>query len=523
MMKLGQRTIASVQRGVRLRRVQQSSLPTYLVVVPVLYLVAQIATGTDLIFSFTISVAIFAGLLAVPVGGGLRSAFGALNALLIFSFLLLGVAAKVVTLQRSDSILLAPRDTAFVMAIGFAGLLVGTWIQKQVPLPFSSLMPSVSDPRMYLALSIVTLVLGSAGFFIGLGPELSGQETQTGGILGVARAFSGFSQYSVFFALYYAWGSRSKRFLSHRLVLFILLLEVGIGIVSTSKERISAPIAFFILMGFLRYGFRDKRVWTIAVAAATLYALVIYPYAQYVRHSGGREGDLSSRAAVMGDVLGGIMTDDSFRSSVDAEIAASKENYLHFKALAPFDRFAMVGLADTLVAGTNESEFTGWETITWGFKLMIPSFIYPDKPIYPASNFLAHIAHEVSDEDYTTQVSYGIMANFYNAFSFPGVFFGTAVFMGGFYYLVRMGFGNPLYQRQPAGTTAWFVLIIAHYHHMLVESSVSGLMPSLLLPLDVFSLWIAAKGLIIAHDVFSKRRPRHLRQRNAFLPAPERI
>ena len=138
----------------------------------------------------------------------------------------------------------------------------------------------------------------------------------------------------------------------------------------------------------------------------------------------------------MGEILSGMLTDASFRSSIDENIAASKEGYLHLKSLAPFDRFAMVGLADALIAGTDESGFTGWETITWGFKLMVPSFIYPDKPIYPASNYLAHIANEVSDDDYTTQVSYGIMANFYNAFSFPGVFIGTAVFIGGFYYHV---------------------------------------------------------------------------------------
>jgi hypothetical protein len=486
-------------------------------VVPLLYLLGQIATGTDPVFAITISFAILCGLLSITAGGGIGSAFGALNALLIFSFLLLGIAAKVLTLQSADSVLLAPRDTALVMALGFAGLLVGTWLQRHTPVPFKSLLPNVGDPRMYLALTIVTMVLGTAGFFIGLGPELSGQEMQTGGILGIARAFSGFSQYSVFFALYYAWSSHAKRFLTHRLVLSVLFLEIAIGIVSTSKERISAPIAFYILMAVLRYGLKDKRVWTIGVVAATLYAMIIYPYAQFVRHNGGREGDMSTRVAVMEDVLSGMLTDATFRSSVDTEIAASKESYLRLKSLAPFDRFAMVGLADALVAGTNESGFTGWETITWGFKLMVPSFLYPDKPIFPAANFLGHIAHEVSDGDYTTQVSYGIMANFYNAFSFPGAFIGTALFIGSFYYILRLGFGNPRCRRLTSGSTAWFVLIIAHYHHMLIEAAVSGLMPSLLLPLDVFCLYAAAKGLIVAQDLFSKKRPLQARHQKAVL------
>ena len=55
----------------------------------------------------------------------------------------------------------------------------------------------------------------------------------------------------------------------------------------------------------------------------------------------------------------------------------------------------MVGEADRLIYATEQQQaFTGWETITWGFKLLMPSFLYPGKPIFEAANYLSHIAGE---------------------------------------------------------------------------------------------------------------------------------
>ena len=105
----------------------------------------------------------------------------------------------------------------------------------------------------------------------------------------------------------------------------------------------------------------------------------------------------------------------------------------------------MIGEADRLIAGTEqENEFTGWQEITWGFKLMAPkSWIFPDKPIIPSANLLGHIANDLAPQDHFTQMAYGSMADFYNAFSYPGVLFGSVALFAAIYYLLRVGFGNP--------------------------------------------------------------------------------
>ena len=120
----------------------------------------------------------------------------------------------------------------------------------------------------------------------------------------------------------------------------------------------------------------------------------------------------------------------------------------------------MVGEADRLGSATERQQaFTGWETITWGFKLLTPSFLYAKKPTMEAGNYLGHIVGDIGPSDTETQVSYGVMANLYNAFSFIGVLVGTLVFFAGFYYWIRTFLGNrdgmayPLHRR--CGSYGW--------------------------------------------------------------------
>jgi len=154
----------------------------------------------------------------------------------------------------------------------------------------------------------------------------------------------------------------------------------------------------------------------------------------------------------------------------------------------------MVGEADRLIYATEQQQaFTGWETITWGFKLLMPSFLYPDKPIFEAANYLSHIAGESNPADKTTQVSYGVMANLYNAFSLSGVLFGTPLFFGAFYYWIRIFLGNPGWKGGPTASTLWFIWLVASYQHNIVEATLSGLIASISFPSVIVLLCMLAK------------------------------
>jgi hypothetical protein len=256
-------------------------------------------------------------------------------------------------------------------------------------------------------------------------------------------------------------------------------------------------LIFYMLVGASRYGLRDKRLLALGAMGIFYYAAIIYPYSQYVRSHGGREGGLAERFAAIKDVFERVATNRDFRGDILATAEDSNGSYLDNETLKPFGRLAMVGEADKLVAATIERQaWSGWETITWGFKLAVPSFIDPDKPVLPPGNYLAHIAGEVGDGDLTTQVSYGVMANFFNAFAYPGVLVGTSVFFCGFYYLLYLLFGNPRWSSQPLGSTVWFLFIVTTFQHSLVEESVAGLIADVLnIAIVVLALYAMARAI----------------------------
>jgi hypothetical protein len=224
------------------------------------------------------------------------------------------------------------------------------------------------------------------------------------------------------------------------------------------------------------------------------YSVIVFPYSQYVRHNGGREGTLEQRAAITKDIFLRILNDPTFRAETTERATAN--SYFDKPALAPFNRLAMVGEADRLVAGTeHQKAFTGWETINWGFKLLMPSFLSPDKPVFEAGNYLGHIVNDVGPTDETTQISYGVMANFYNAFGLVGVFLGSSLFFAGFYYWIRMFLGDARWTGRPTTSALWFIWIVATFQHSIVESTVSGLIASLSFPVILGILYIAGKWM----------------------------
>jgi hypothetical protein len=465
--------------------------------IAMLYLTGQTLAGTDAAVASLFAVAIFFGILSVFAGGGLRSAFGCLNAILIGKFLLFAIALKIILLEPADGTLAAPRTTALVMAIGFGGLFAGTAIQSRLSCPESCSLNRPFSDGMLLSFSIVLFLVSYAGYFAGMLPATQGEGVQTGGWLGIARALGSLKSLSIVPPLFYLWRTNATRWMTHPVILAMLAWSVVIGIFSTGKQDAMEPLVFYALVGFLRYGWRDLRLWSLVSLACVYYALFVFPYSQHVRGAGGREGSFENRAEVTKDIFWRIASNQEFRSSV-TERVSKQPSYFDPGPLAPFSRLAMVGEADRLISATERRQaFTGWETVIWGFELATPSFLYPEKPKFEAGNFLGHIVGDVNPSDTTTQISYGVMANLYNAFSLAGVLVGTPLFFAGFYYWLRTFLGNPRWESAPTASTFWFIWLIALYQHSLVESTLSGTIASLEFPIVVLMLVVLSKGLYL--------------------------
>jgi hypothetical protein len=349
--------------------------------------------------------------------------------------------------------------------------------------------------QMLLSFSIVLFVCTYGGYFVSMIPATQGQGIQTGGWVGISHVLGSLKSLSIVPPMLYLWRSKTRLWMTHPVILCMLAWSAVIGIFSTGKQEAMEPLVFYILVAFLRYGWRDMRLWSLLSMGALYYAMIIFPYSEYVRHAGGREGSFEERAEVTKDAFLRIASNQEFRSAVTDRVGKA---YYFGPSLDAFSRLAMVGEADRLIYATEQQRaFTGWETITWGFKLLMPSFLYPDKPIFEAANYLSHIAGESNPADKTTQVSYGLMANLYNAFSLPGVLIGTPLFFGAFYYWIRIFLGNARWEGIPTASTLWFIWLVASYQHNIVEATLSGLIASISFPSVIVLLCMVAKWLCL--------------------------
>lgn len=472
----------------------------WLTAICALYLVGQISAGTSVIVAAQFTVAIFFGLLAVVAGGGVKSVFGLLNLILIGRYLLIAIAIKIVLLEPADKNLNEPAMTSLVMMVGFFAVCVATAVARALPQPCKALLPPTRRPEVYLSFALVLFVLCNVGYFIGMAPSLNGEGVTTGGVLGYARVLGSLKAFAVVPAMFYAWSSGSRRFLTHPLVLAILGASLAVGIFSTGKQDAMEPLVYYVAMAILRRGLLYRKLWIFGTAAALYFALVIFPYSQFVRVSGGREGNVSQRLLVMEDVLYKVLTDSAFRSSIATDAigqTSGRRLYWDYKILTPLNRFSLVADADRLISTSMHTAPTEWETIVWGFKLVMPSFLYPDKPIYEAGNYYGHLANDVNPMDRQTQVAYGPFANWYNAFALPGVLVGTLVLFAAMYYWFRLFCGKAKWGPDAGGTGMWLLLIVGTYHHRLAESTLPGIISVLPIPVIVLVLFMIAEKLTI--------------------------
>jgi hypothetical protein len=471
------------------------------------FLGGQLLVGTSLQVAVLFSVAILFGVLSVIMAGGIRTAFGLLNFILIGKYLLFALTMKILTGEPSERNLYAPENTALVMAVGFIALFAGMAIQRALP-HFTQLAPKDFPDRFLIVFALLLFALGCGGAVYDVLVRLdSGIVIKSGGLIGIARQFGALSAFSLVPAMMYLWRVGTKRYLTHPLILVMMAACSLTGVFGAQKQQAMEPVMYAMLMVWARYGLRSRQLVATVAAGMLLYFGFVYPYSQYARGHGARTGDADQRMLAISQMVPRLLFDSEFRNEVNFEIRAGETQCWDEKALIPFTRFHMACEADRLIAATDQlGSYTEWQTITWGFKLLMPSFLYPEKPVYGTGNFLAHITGQVASVDQATQVSFGLMANFYNAFRLTGVFFGTLAFFTIAYYWLSLFCGNPTWLGKPTPGTMFFILIVGAYQHALPESPFASLVPSLVVvPILVSIVFFAAHIISLRPTIFIRK------------------
>jgi hypothetical protein len=236
------------------------------------YLLGQLVLGTDLAVALLLTLAIGFGLASVGAAGGLRTAFGMLNAVMVTKFILLAVFLKILLGEPADTNLYSPLTTSLVMAAGFLGLWLAMVLKRFLPALKCPLVPAMQSTSTYLGFALVVVVLSYGGFFIGALPGLGGEGLRAGGILGTARILSAFRGVAIVPVMFYVWRSGSRYFLSHPLVLGVLLLGLALGLFSTGKQEAMEPLVFFGVVAAMRWGVFNWKAVVLGLAVVLYYA-----------------------------------------------------------------------------------------------------------------------------------------------------------------------------------------------------------------------------------------------------------
>src|SRR2546423_14590466 len=104
--------------------------------------------------------------------------------------------------------------------------------------------------------------------------------------------------------------------MTHPLVLALLIVGIAVGLFGTAKQDILSPVFGYAFVVFLTRGGKYRPLWTAAAVTALFYILLVYPYSQYVRAAGGREGTLSERVEATSDIRFSMLADHEDRRTV---------------------------------------------------------------------------------------------------------------------------------------------------------------------------------------------------------------
>jgi hypothetical protein len=265
-----------------------------------------------------------------------------------------------------------------------------------------------------------------------------------------------------------------------------------IGVTNAGKEKMMIPLLVGFVVAIRIYGFKSPKIWVSAICGGMIYLTLLYPYAQYARTTDLRNVNLIDAIDIAIDLSYRTFTDSSFRDEID-----DNSNSYQFITYAPdamkgFSRLMFIGEADYLISQTfYKQEFTGFKTITHGFEMIVPHFLYPDKPQHGAGAFLGYYAGQLGDADYSTQVSYGFFANLYNAFGLIWVMPST-------FFLVLFIFGLVLfYWGRPETITPSVIIVVMMMQHSFLEGTVSSQIQVVRQPIN-FAIIFIAMWLLIA-------------------------
>src|ERR1700737_858654 len=330
---------------------------------------------------------------------------------------IVGLITKAYLGEPADSNLRAPILTIKVHAGGITAMLMAVLLSRRFTRK-QALLGNILKFKDMRNATIGCLVVGLLAFLAdSLIPH------QSGSIITAFSQINRFLPMAVILGTAYAIRSSNGKTAITSLVLFVLGLNLAVGLSVFSKEGIFSPILCWIVVACsLRV---QVRAYQIIAASAFIFLMIYYlvPYSQYGRSQISPDQSFSQKIGVAYDLITSPNRVREDYLQVEREVDTSKGlNYFN-DSQGFFDRLQMISPDDGLINYTAQGNVEGLSVIWASFANWVPHFLWPNKPTLGAGNSYAReIGDIVGEEDESTGISFSPTGEAYHLAGWYGVF-----------------------------------------------------------------------------------------------------
>ncbi len=396
----------------------------YVLIGVTLVLFAQLLNGTDPMFAVLDCAALIFTALAFNVVGGLSSTSGSLIIFLALSTYVVMIFVKIVTFEPTNRNFRQQLTTMASTTLAFFGIMVSAWLSRKfiTKRPLVHFSPRDLENLSNTAGGLVVLGLLSQMLLSYAVPE--GQGVQDGTFWAVLNQMNTFIPLAIvlgtYYTIYMSQGTRSMNWIS----IVAMIYVGGIGFAAASKQGMYSPLfSYFLVCAGLRYQFR--RLQVLMILFWIVFALgFLFPWAQYARVY-TRKATLGKTIVAAYDALRDPNTIPAmYRWYRDSQVLNEDINqvqlcYDHPHGLV--DRESLICSDDALIDITLHSKPLGPGYLITGVEMIIPHFMWPDRPSVFLGNIYGRDTGIVADEDTTTQAAFAPVGDAFRELGWAGV------------------------------------------------------------------------------------------------------
>jgi hypothetical protein len=405
-------------------------------------------------------------------------------------------AAKSFFGEPGDSRLRMPVTTIGMLLVGLASMTIAVALVRLARVR-RHLFAADASPESLRVAAIVTFALGAMSH---LGVMTTGVEDgalQVGGLPGLLRQWAFCLSLAVAFATAYVIRKSEGRTLCGWFNGVPVVFFFAIGVLSASKQGMFEP---FLLVGLTAVAFRFRFAVAHVVVGAMFLVLAVgllFPFGQVARnYTRGYDfvETVTTTAEFAARHFGSLEGFRQLHEQYDDAAERAELTQYYERTIGLLERVSLIKMADLLVAATAREGPSEWDTITHGFKMVLPRFVYPNKPAVNTGTYLGKKAGVISEDDWGTQVSFGFVADAYSAFGWAGVALIPGIVTACFLLLFNWFVG-------PLERNVWCVYLFVEFQHFFAEQTISAMTLTILRR----PIWLVAAYLLVRMACYAWR------------------